>query len=163
MVGYSSRARICGGPLAPMGEWCVIQEQSGIDRRSLASNIDSLKRLHKTSFAFVDTIPSKNVRRIGEGQESEMDFKATLRDHVNPAGFCVAATYVLLVALVFGLTAATTKPSNVGYDWIPFFLLAMPWSGMNARLLLPGLTVNVILLYLLGTLLQVLWYRVIKK
>jgi hypothetical protein len=30
-----------------------------------------------------------------------MDLKATLRNRVNPGGFCVAATYVLIVIVVF--------------------------------------------------------------
>lgn len=88
-----------------------------------------------------------------------MGLKATLRDRVNPGGFCVSATYVLVVVLIFALTALTTKPSNVGLDWIPFFLLASPWSLLNPRLLLPGLVLNAVLLYLLGTLLYKLWRR----
>jgi hypothetical protein len=86
-----------------------------------------------------------------------------LKNRVNPGGFCVAATYVLVVVAVFALTALTTKPSNVGLDWIPFVLLAMPWYFLNPRLLLPGLIVNTGLMYLLGTLLHTLWCRVTKQ
>jgi hypothetical protein len=92
-----------------------------------------------------------------------MDLKATLRNRFNSGGFCVAATYVLIVVVVFAFTASTTKPSNVGYDWIPFILLSMPWYGLDARLLLPGLVANTGLMYLLGTLLQTFWSRVIKQ
>jgi hypothetical protein len=92
-----------------------------------------------------------------------MDLKATLRNHVDPGGFCVAATYVLAVVFVFALTAYTTKPDNVGLDWIPFVLLAMPWYFLNTRLLLPGLILNVGLMYLLGTLLHTLWRRTMKQ
>jgi|GEM_PF-3193050 len=79
-----------------------------------------------------------------------MDSKATLRDRINPGGFCVAATYVLIVVVVFAFTASTTKPGNVGYDWIPFILLSMPWYGLSPRLLLPGLIANAGLMYLLA-------------
>ena len=83
-----------------------------------------------------------------------------LSDHVNPGGFYLAATYVLIVVVVFALTASTTKPSNVGLDWIPFVLLSMPWYALDARLLVPGLIVNACLMYLLGTLLHALWCRI---
>jgi hypothetical protein len=39
----------------------------------------------------------------------------------------------------------------------------MPWYRLDARLLLPGLIANAVLMYLLGTLLYTLWCRVIKK
>jgi hypothetical protein len=86
--------------------------------------------------------------------------KARLNERVNPGGFCVAATYVLTVAVVFTLTASTTKPSNAGLDWIPFVLLSMPWYALDVRLLVPGLIVNVGLMYLSGTLLHALWRRI---
>jgi hypothetical protein len=92
-----------------------------------------------------------------------MDLKATLRNHVNPGGFCVAATYILIVVVVFAISAYTTKPSNVGYDWIPFILLAMPWYWLHTQLLLPGLIANSVFVYLLGTLFYTLWCRVIKQ
>ena len=86
--------------------------------------------------------------------------KGILNDHVNPGGFSVAATYVLIVVVVFALTASTTKPSNVGLDWIPFVLLSMPWYALDVRLLVPGLIVNTGLMYLLGTLFHALWRRI---
>jgi hypothetical protein len=86
--------------------------------------------------------------------------KGILNDRVNPGGFYLAATYMLIVVVVLALTAATTKPSNVGLDWIPFVLLSMPWYALDARLLLPGLVVNAGLMYLLGTLLHALWRRI---
>ena len=86
--------------------------------------------------------------------------KGTLKDRVNPGGFCFAATYVLIVVVVFALTASTTKPSNVGLDWIPFVSLSMPWYAVDVRLLVPGLIVNAGLMYLLGTLLHALWHRI---
>jgi hypothetical protein len=92
-----------------------------------------------------------------------MGLKATLRNRVNPGGFCVSATYVLVVVFVFALTALTTKPGNVGLDWIPFFLLASPWSLLNPRLLLPGLVLNATLMYLLGTLLHTLRRHLTKQ
>ena len=92
-----------------------------------------------------------------------MDLKATLGNRVNPGGFCVAAAYVLAVVIVFTLTALTTKPDNVGLDWIPFVLLAAPWYVLDTRLLLPGLILNVGLMYLLGTLLHTRWRRANKQ
>jgi hypothetical protein len=89
-----------------------------------------------------------------------MELKAALRNHVDPGGFCVAATYVLVVVFVFALTALTTKPSNVGLDWIPFVMLASPWYFLNPQLLLPGLILNVGLMYLVGTLLHTFRSRV---
>jgi hypothetical protein len=91
-----------------------------------------------------------------------MGLNATLSNRVNPGGFCVAATYVLVVFVVFAFSAFTTKPDNVGYDWIPFVLLAMPWYRLNTQLLLPGLIANAGLMYVLGALLHTFWYRVIK-
>src|SRR5215472_9153775 len=91
-----------------------------------------------------------------------MELKAALRNHVDPGGFCVAATYVLAVVFVFALTAYTTKPSSVGLDWIPFILLASPWYFLSPRLLLPGLILNVGLMYFLGTLLHTHWRRATK-
>ncbi len=49
----------------------------------------------------------------------------------------------------------TTKPDNVGLDWIPFVMLAMPWSGMQPGFAIPGVLLNGVLLYVLGTVLQV--------
>ena len=86
--------------------------------------------------------------------------KGILTDRGNLGGFYLAATYVLIVVFVFALTASTTKPSNVGLDWIPFVLLSMPWYALDVRLLVPGLIVNTGLMYLLGTLLHALWRRI---
>ena len=41
---------------------------------------------------------------------------------------------MLIVVVVFALTASTTKPSSVGLDWIPFMLLSMPWYALDVRL-----------------------------
>jgi hypothetical protein len=92
-----------------------------------------------------------------------MDLKATLRNRVNPGGFCVAVTYVLTVIVVFVFTAATTRPGNVGLDWIPFILLSVPWYGLKPRLLFPGLIANIGVMYLAGTPLETFWRRVILK
>jgi hypothetical protein len=89
--------------------------------------------------------------------------KATLRNRVNPGGFCVAAAYALIVVLVLVLTASTTRPGNAGLDWIAFILLSMPWYGLDARLLVPGLIANAGLMYLMGTLLHIFWRRVIFR
>jgi hypothetical protein len=90
-----------------------------------------------------------------------MDLKAVLRGYVNPGGFCVAATYILIFIFVFVFTAATTKPGNVGLDWIPFVLVCMPWYGFTHSVL-AAFVANLAVMYFLGTLLQTFWSRIIK-
>jgi hypothetical protein len=95
-----------------------------------------------------------------------------LSDRVNPTGFALAVCYFVLVVAVFALTAATTSPSNVGLDWIPFYLLTMPWSLLFERLedphvpwtlivagfaWLAGIVVNTAALYLIGSQAQGMW------
>ena len=75
----------------------------------------------------------------------------------------MAAIYVIAVVVVYAVISNTTKPENVGYDWIPFVLLAMPWYRLYPPLLLPGIFINIGLMYFLGTLLHMLWRRVIKQ
>jgi len=41
-------------------------------------------------------------------------------------GLWVGGIYFFLAAALFTLTILTTKPDNVGLDWIPFVMLAMP-------------------------------------
>lgn len=83
-----------------------------------------------------------------------------LRNRVNRCGCCLAGAYVLILLAVFAYTAATTAPSNVGLDWIPFGMLAMPWYGLDAHLLFPGFIANTAFMYLLGTVLQRFWRSV---
>ncbi len=83
-----------------------------------------------------------------------------LKTLISLGGLCVATTYMLVVILVFVVTAVNTKPSNVGLDWIPFMLFSMPWYFINPQLLLPGLAVNAAIMYLLGTVLEAFWRRV---
>ena len=78
----------------------------------------------------------------------------TLWNRLNTAGCWLAGTYLVVVVIVFVLTAATTKPDNAGLDWIPFCLLSMPWYGLEPRLLFPGFLLNAGLLYLFGALLS---------
>lgn len=97
-----------------------------------------------------------------------------LWDRVNRTGFGLAAGYVVLVVAVFALTAATTSPSNVGLDWIPFYLLTMPWSLLFGRIenpdvpwtlsaawiaLLAGIVVNTAAIYIIGGLMQPMWVQ----
>ena len=60
--------------------------------------------------------------------------RAILRNHVNPGSFCVAATCILAVVVVFAISAYMTNPNNFGYDWILFIPLAMPWYRLHTRL-----------------------------
>ena len=64
---------------------------------------------------------------------------------------------------MYTLTAATTKQSNVGYDWIPFTLLAAPWSLIDIRWLFPAFFVNTAIMYSLGALLHKLWHTIVKE
>jgi hypothetical protein len=88
--------------------------------------------------------------------------KVTLRNRLNPGGCWFAGTYLVFIVAVFMFTAATTKPSNVGFDWIPFTLLSMPWYRLDTRLLVPGFIANAGLMYLLGTLLEIFWRCVME-
>jgi hypothetical protein len=82
---------------------------------------------------------------------------------VNRGGFCVAVFYLFIVVFVYASISLTTKPSNAGYDWIPFMLLAMPWYGINTGLLFPGLIANAGISYLLGILFDKLFCRIVRK
>ena len=73
-------------------------------------------------------------------------------------GLWLGGTYFLLTAAVFVLTAATTKPDNVGLDWIPFVELAgVWWYRIHPWLLCPGVFVNSAALYLIGWLIEKQW------
>ena len=73
-----------------------------------------------------------------------------MKNRPNRLGIYAAATYLFIVVLVNLLTAYTGKPDGSGLEWIPFFMLAMPWPKIDARLLLPGLVINAGILYLIG-------------
>ena len=103
-----------------------------------------------------------------------MPHESRLWDRVSAPGFALAACYFLLVVAVFALTAATTSPSNVGLDWIPFYLLTMPWSLLFERIENPdvpwtlivawiawlaGIVVNTAAIYLMGSLMQPMWVQ----
>jgi hypothetical protein len=75
-------------------------------------------------------------------------------------GIWLSAIYLVIVLAVYIVSAITTTPDKVGYDWIPFWSLALPWSAKSAQLLLPGFLINALLLCLLGTVLQSLGQRV---
>ena len=74
----------------------------------------------------------------------------------NRLGIYLSGLYVLVVAAVYGLTALSAKPSDVGYEWVPFIMLAMPWvrMGQAQEFLLLGLIANAVILYLFGTLFE---------
>ncbi len=62
-------------------------------------------------------------------------------------GFWLGGIYIFLATALFLLTALTTKPGNVGLDWVPFMILTAPWSGMDAHLALPGVLLNGVILW----------------
>ena len=86
-----------------------------------------------------------------------------MKQHFSTTGLSVSLLYCVLVIFVYTYTATNTKPENVGYDWIPFILLAMPWYRINPRLLMPGLILNAGVFYLLGVLLPKVWRLILLK
>ncbi|MBT9331348.1 hypothetical protein [Paracidobacterium acidisoli] len=92
-----------------------------------------------------------------------MAAEAVKKSRKGRLGIYLAAGYIVLVVAVYILTAATTKPSNVGLDWIPFVMLAFPWYQMDIHLLLSGFVINAGILYLIGTLAGTLWREMRKS
>ncbi|MGD0786560.1 MAG: hypothetical protein ABR898_01160 [Terracidiphilus sp.] len=102
--------------------------------------------------------------------------RAELKGHPNRLGIYVAAVYVLIVVGVFAITVSA-KPSGLGYEWIPFITIAMPWyywlpNGtlgapwyimIAPELCILGITLNAGILYLFGTLLEKLRRRLFWK
>lgn len=88
---------------------------------------------------------------------------AELKGRPSRLGIIVAALYVFLVLAVYAITASS-KPSGLGYEWIPFIDLAVPWSLMGDNVSLPGFgflsllifgfIVNAGILYLVGALVE---------
>jgi hypothetical protein len=89
--------------------------------------------------------------------------RAAFGNHVNPGGFCVAATYVLTVIAAFVAAVSWRNPNNLGYEGFPLVLLSLPWYLLHPRLLVPGLIANTGFAYLLGTLLHKFWCRLIRQ
>jgi hypothetical protein len=85
---------------------------------------------------------------------------ATVKSQLDRVGMCLAGVYCASALLIFALIEVTTRPENVGYDWIPFVALALPWYWINPRLLVVGLLLNAICFYLLGVLIHKIWSRV---
>ena len=71
-------------------------------------------------------------------------------------GLWLAGLYLGLDMGLFVVTELTTRPDNVGLDWIPFVMLGMPWSRRDPALAVPGVLLNAAILWALGTALQVL-------
>jgi hypothetical protein len=92
-----------------------------------------------------------------------MSAESTTSSWRSRLGSWFAGIYAVLVVAVFALTAATTKADNVGLDWIPFVMLAMPWYRLNPYLLFPGFIANAIILYVVGALIEKLWRAVAKN
>ena len=60
--------------------------------------------------------------------------------------------YALVIVLVTAMTAVGTKPSNVGLDWIPLYMLTLPLSRLTNPLYAAG--IYVVLLAVLALLLR---------
>jgi hypothetical protein len=80
----------------------------------------------------------------------------------NRLGAYIAAAYLAIVVAVYLLTQFGGKPDEFGYRWIPFLMLAMPWSRIAVQLVIPAFLLNAAILYLLGTLLENLRRRVVR-
>ena len=89
--------------------------------------------------------------------------KVALEGRPNCLGIYVATAYVFIVGGVYAVTAYNTKPDNVGYDWIPFVMLSMPWTAISMKYLQLGFILNAGILYLAGTLLEKLRRRIFWK
>ncbi|MGA3069704.1 MAG: hypothetical protein ABSD43_05755 [Terracidiphilus sp.] len=103
--------------------------------------------------------------------------KAELKARPNRLGIYAAAAYVLIVAGVYAATEYGGKPSGLGYEWIPFIWLAMPWyfwvpsSMLNARwydmvapeLCILGIILNASILYMVCKVLELLRRRFFSK
>lgn len=97
--------------------------------------------------------------------------KVPLKDRPNLLGIYIAGTYAVLVVAVYTITAFASipslggKPTEFGYEWIPFLYLAMPWALMHERLpfLIFGFIVNAGALYMLGTLFEKVRRRLFSK
>jgi hypothetical protein len=85
------------------------------------------------------------------------EFSMDLKRQLDRVGVYCAGSYCAITLLVFVFTAVTTRPENVGYDWIPFVSLAMPWYRISPRLLLVGLVLNAGCFYLLGVIVHQAW------
>lgn len=99
----------------------------------------------------------QKARRNHFKQNGNTIVKITLSSRLDRGGCYFASAYVVLVVVVFTATAATTDRSKVGLDWIPFTILALPWFALDARLLVPGLIANTVLMYFLGAALHRVW------
>lgn len=88
---------------------------------------------------------------------------AALEGRPNRLGIYFTAAYLVIVGSVYAVTAYNTKPGNVGYDWIPFEMLAMPWVAIGIKFLFPGFILNAGISYLAGTLFEKLRRRLFWK
>jgi hypothetical protein len=77
----------------------------------------------------------------------------------DPVGSWLAATYLVLVILIYVYTASTTTIYKAGYDWIPFIVLTMPWCRWGWWFIVPGVITNAILLYGVGRVPHTVWHR----
>ncbi|UWZ82210.1 hypothetical protein [Occallatibacter riparius] len=83
--------------------------------------------------------------------------RAAIRARRRPRlGLWLAGIYLGMAVGLFVITMLTTEPSKVGLDWIPFLMLAMPWSHRDMALAGPGLLLNAAILWAIGTAVQVL-------
>jgi hypothetical protein len=87
----------------------------------------------------------------------DVDLKASLKGRSNRLGIYAAAVYLFIVAVVYILTAYTGTTDDSGLQWIPFFMLGLPWSRISAQFLFPGLIINAGILFLIGTLVEKYW------
>ena len=64
----------------------------------------------------------------------------------------------MLVSALFAYTWYSSKPEQVGYQWIPFALVTMPWSVLTRDFTLGtigGAIANAVILYWIGYLIGI--------
>ena len=102
--------------------------------------------------------------------------KAEIKGRWSLLGIIVSALYVFLVVVAYAF-AATGKPSGLGYEWIPFITIAMPWYdwvpnyifgtswyyAILRELIILGIILNAGILYLLVTFLEKVLQRLFRK
>ena len=104
----------------------------------------------------------------GDALHPVMPQEVRLWDRVSTPGFALAAGYVALVIASFAVGKRT--PPDLGYEWLPFWLVTLPWSDLVQRLdvpgeslaliaLLAGIVVNAVAIYLIGSLMQPMWVQ----
>ena len=69
-------------------------------------------------------------------------------------GIYAVILYALVVVGSFAYGWFSNKPGYLGFNWIPFLVLALPWSKIFDAPAVAGVVLNAGLLYLFGALVE---------